>query len=166
MPSGQITIELGQGSALQLSTHAAQQLLAQLRGLLEPAQQFEPLEVLPEAHPMWEHHSGGSRHQRPQWKMDDLHEARLTLRHLSPKARVFFDIMLEEPGRLLTSTEIIDRAPDVFASPSAVAGALNGFTQHADRADRPLPFYWWAGPPARYAVRPSIAEVFLRARRS
>lgn len=166
MASEPITVQLGQGSALQLSTHAAQQLLTQLRELLEPAQQSEPLEVLPEEHPMWEHHSGGFRHQRPRWTLDDLHEARLTLRNLSPKARVFFDIMLEEPGRLLTSTEIIDRAPDVFASASAIAGALNGFTSHADRADRPLPFYWWAGPPARYAVRPSVADVFIRARRS
>ena len=166
MSTSAISVDLGQGSALTLSTHAAQKLFAKLRKHLEPSGQSEPLEVLPEAHPMWDHHSGGDRHSRPQWAVEDLDEARVTLRGLSPKTRVFFDIVLSEPGRLFTSTEIIDREPDVFASPSAVAGALLGFTRHADRAGRPLPFYWWEGSPTRYAVRPSIAEVFLRARQS
>jgi hypothetical protein len=43
---------------------------------------------------------------------------------------------------------------------------LNGFVQPCERFNRRFPFYWWErfNGPARYAVKPSVAEVFKPAR--
>jgi hypothetical protein len=126
--------------------------------------------VLDEHHVMWHHASGGSRDRADrQWTMGDLAEAAITLDAISSKkAGVFFDLLLGQPGRLFTSEEIMAAAPDTFASPYAVAGSLNGFRKHVERAGRVYPFHWWEGDThgtlTRYAVRPSVAAVFDAAR--
>lgn len=119
---------------------------------------------------MWDHASGGSRNEPGrEWTMNDLAEAAITLDAVSgKKAGIFVELLLDHPGRLFTSDEIIAAAPDSFASPYAVAGSLNGFRKHVERAGRVYPFYWWEGGrrgvPTRYAVRPSVAAVFNAAR--
>jgi hypothetical protein len=126
--------------------------------------------VLEEDHVMWDHASGGSRSQPGRtWTMNDLAEAAITLEAINDKkAGVFFGLLLDQPGRLFTSDEIIAAAPDTFASAYAVAGCLNGFRKHVERAGRVYPFHWWEGDaestPTRYAIRPSVAAVFNAAR--
>lgn len=124
--------------------------------------------VLPEGHPMWDHHSGGGRHSGKEWTMpESIPDARKTRRHLAElKARDFFELLLSEPGRLFSSEEIIETLSDQFASASAVAGCLNGFVKPCTETGHPFPFHWWEGAegkPTRYAVRPSVAQVFAAA---
>lgn len=122
--------------------------------------------VLDQHHPMWDHHSGGDRHIGKQWELPDaLDDAAEERANLSPMARPFFELLLSHPGRLWTSEEIMQELP-IFKSPAAVAGSLNGFVRHKNANGRAFPFYWWEGAPGtptRYAVRPSVAEVFLAA---
>ena len=126
--------------------------------------------VLDDDHVMWDHASGGSRNLPGRaWTMGDLAEAAITLDAVAgKKAGVFFDLLLDHPGRLYTSDEIIAAAPETFASAYAVAGSLNGFRKHVERAGRVYPFHWWEGDahgtPTRYAIRPSVAAVFNAAR--
>jgi hypothetical protein len=46
-----------------------------------------------------------------------------------------------------------------------VAGALSGMSKGHSNSERRLPFYWWEAAEgsagATYAVRPSVAAVFL-----
>jgi len=126
--------------------------------------------VLADDHVMWDHASGGNRNDASrQWTMNDIAEAAITLDAVKgKKAGVFFDLLLDHPGQLFTSADLVAAAPDVFASAYAVAGSLNGFRKHVDRAGRVYPFHWWEGDsegtPTRYAVRPSVAAVFNAAR--
>lgn len=130
-----------------------------------------PRDVLPEDHPMWDHASGGDRNAPDrQWTMNDLAEAAITLDGIKgKKAGVYFDLLLDNPGKLFRSEDIIAAAPKTFASAFAIAGSLNGFRKHTERANRVYPFYWWEGDghgvPTRYAIRPSVAAVFNSARR-
>lgn len=124
--------------------------------------------TLDEHHPMWDHASGGDRnHPDRQWKMTDITKAAITLDGIAKnKAGVFFSILLEQPGRLFSTAEIIERAPATFKSAYAVAGCLNGFTRHCERTGKVYPFYWWEADEAlgtRYAIRPSTAAVFRSA---
>ena len=127
---------------------------------------------LDENHPMWDVASGGSRNRPGEtWTMEDLSEAAVLLGAIrGKKAGAFFDLLLKEPGRLLTSDEIMSATPGTFSSAYAIAGSLNRFRKHVERAGRAYPFYWWEGTdsdkPTRYAVRPSVANVFNAARRS
>lgn len=127
--------------------------------------------VLPEDHPMWDHASGGNRN-RPdkQWSADDLVQAALTLQGIAgKKAGAFFDLLLAAPGRLFTAEEIVQQCNTAFRSPHAIAGSLNGFRKHVERANKVYPFYWWEAESAsmtRYAVRPSVAAIFSSAQRS
>lgn len=122
--------------------------------------------VLSEDHPMWDHHSGGDRHHGHPWVSPEaLEDARVTRRHLPEKASAFFELLLSEPGRLFTSEEIV-AAIGSLKSAAAVAGSLNGFVKPCRETGRPFPFYWWEGAdgkPTRYAVRPSVAAVFIAA---
>lgn len=126
---------------------------------------------LPEDALMWSYSSGGSRNEpSEQWTLADLAEAAITLEGIrGKKSEVFFDVLLSDPGRTFSSDEIVKAHPEVFASAFAVAGSLNGFRKHAERAGRAFPFHWWEGngadTPTRYGIRPSVAEVFLAARR-
>ena len=136
-----------------------------------PSPDGPPRDVLPEDHPMWDHASGGDRNAPDrQWTMNDLAEAAITLDGIKgKKAGVYFDLLLDNPGKLFRSEDIIAAAPKTFASAFAIAGSLNGFRKHTERAGRVYPFYWWEGDghgvPTRYAIRPSVAAVFNSARR-
>ncbi len=141
---------------------------AQVAALLPPAATSATNStelVLSEDHPMWDHHSGGNRNTGERWDTNEgLEYARSLRRYLPDKASAFFEMLLREPGRLFTSDEIARSLG--LKSPSAVAGALNGFVKPGRENKRPYPFYWWEGAdgrPTRYAVRPSIAAAFIAA---
>lgn len=122
--------------------------------------------VLDDDHVMWDHHSGGDRHKGEPWAQPGaLDDARALRRYLPTMGSAFFELLLSEPGRLFTSEEICEQLP-MFKSPAAVAGSLNGFVKPKNENGRPFPFYWWEGAdgkPTRYAVRPSVANVFIAA---
>lgn len=123
--------------------------------------------VLDENHPMWDHHSGGNRHTGDPWVLPEaLMDARAERRYLPEKGKAFFELLLSQPGHPFSSDEIIEALPEHFGSALAIAGSLNGFVKPSKQNGRPFPFFWWEGAegkPTRYAVRPSVAKVFIAA---
>jgi Family of unknown function (DUF6416) len=162
-------LPLGPGATLVLEAAAVVRVRAELAALESKAAKTPvpgpPL--LLEEHPMWEHHSGGKNHHgRPQWREGDSSYAAALLMDLSGKARVFFELLLDRPGQLLDTHQLLRLAPGTFGSAKAIAGCLNGFVNPCRRFDRRFPFYWWDrfDGPTSYAVRPSVARVFNVAR--
>lgn len=157
-----VRLELAPGLVLELDDEALRRLIAQLT--TEEKTGDRDLEYLPPEHPMWDHASGGDRHSKREFGVGDEDEARALRRGLSPKAKVFFEELLTKPGHLFPSTDFIEKFPETFESPSAIAGCLNGFTKHCERADRSYPFYWWESDrgPTRYAIHPDVARVFIK----
>jgi Family of unknown function (DUF6416) len=168
------TIPLGPGIELVLHGAAAARLRAHLStpqpGDEAPAGGAEadpaPGLALPDDHPMWEHHSGGKAYQRREWRPGDEACAMALLMDLGAPARVFLDLLLEQPGRLLDADDLRLRAPAVFTSRRSLAGCMNDFAAPCARFDRRYPFYVWERPgaPARYAVKPSVGRLYHAAR--
>ena len=162
-----VRLELAEGMTLELDNAQRVRLIHLLGGALSGgAVSPEGQVVLAEDHPMWDHASGGDRQAGVEFHDGDEQLARALRRGLSKKSSVFFEHLLREPGRLVSVTDFIETYPDVFGSASAVAGSLTSFSRACKRAERSLPFYWWegrGGAPTRYAVRPAVAQVFLRA---
>ncbi len=151
-----------------LSIDLPQEVLEELKVTANKAATSEAGElVLDETHPMWDHHSGGDRHTGNPWVLPEaLMDAKTERRYLPNKAKAFFELLLSKPGRLFSSDEIIEALPEHFSSALAIAGSLNGFVKPANQNGRPFPFFWWEGAegkPTRYAVRPSVANVFIAA---
>jgi hypothetical protein len=164
-----IDITLAADVTLTVSDTVADQIRAQLEGTSRAPQPVDPSGVtLGPDDLMWRYASGGDRHAKQEFGPGAEGEARRTRRELSPKAKLIFEELLTHPGHLFTTGHFIKKFPDDFKSPSAVAGAMNGFTRHCERADRSFPFYWWEGRdgkdsvPTRYAIHPDVAQVFLR----
>lgn len=162
-----VRIELSDGVTLELDDAQRVRLIHLLGGEdVEQNGSADPEVVLVDGHPMWDHASGGDRQAGVEFHDGDERLAFALRRGLSTKASVFFEHLLHEPGRLVSVTELIETYPDVFSSASAVAGSLTSFSRACKRVERSLPFYWWEGRapvPTRYAVRPAVAQVFLRA---
>ncbi|MEH0648813.1 DUF6416 domain-containing protein [Streptomyces scabiei] len=92
------------------------------------------------------------------------------LADLAPQARQMFEYLLRNPGRKIHCTELVDMAlggPNEDAPAQRVAGVMRGMHKAHSNSGRRLPFYWWEAPEgsagATYAVRPSVAAVFLAA---
>lgn len=128
-------------------------------------------EYLTEADPRWAAHSGEERHtEAREWGPDDLERAAVFLAELAPQARLVLEYLLRNPGRAIHCTELVDK---VLGGPSEgdparrVAGVLSGMSKSHGNSGRRYPFYWWEAPGgsagATYAVRPSVAAVFLAA---
>lgn len=159
-PEGQLTLLTG-GLMITLDEATAERIV----DFVTPVEKAPSDGMLEENHPMWDHHSGGDRHEGVGWSLPEaLEDARKTRRHLADlKAKAFFDLLLSDPGRLFSSDELVALLPNHFNSPAAVAGCLNGFVKPCREFRRPFPFYWWEGAdgkPTRYSVRPSVAKVF------
>lgn len=126
---------------------------------------------LTENDPRWAEHSGGEGHYgAPEWGPEDLERAAVFLAELRSKARQVFEYLLRNPGRGIHCTELVDKAlggPDEADPARQVAGVLKGMRKAHDNSERRYPFYWWEAPEggagATYAVRPSVAAVFLAA---
>ncbi|MGW7237063.1 DUF6416 domain-containing protein [Streptomyces sp. NPDC054804] len=126
---------------------------------------------LAEADSRWGEHSGEEGHYRdPEWGPEDLERAATFLLELAPQARQMFEYLLRNPGRAIHCTELADKAlgwSNEGDIARRVAGVLNGMSKADSNSGRRLPFYWWEAPEgstgATYAVRPSVAAVFLAA---
>jgi len=170
MPSP-ILIALSPAVTVQLTPPAAADLLRQLQEALQ-SRDAAPVDttrrmsqVLDDDHPLWDRHSGGSGHQGLEWTLQDLTEAETFYASVRGKAKLFMDVLIDRPGQPLDVDEIVQILPEVFQSSRSIAGALNGLRLPKEASGRRYPFYWWEGNPTRYAMKPSVAEVFRQARR-
>ena len=128
-------------------------------------------EYLTEVDPRWAKHSGEEKHyDAPEWGPEDLERAAVFLAELAPQARRMFEYMLRTPGRTIHCTELADKAlgwPNEGNLASRVAAVVGGMNKGQSNSGRRYPFYWWTAPKgsagATYAVRPSVAAVFLAA---
>jgi hypothetical protein len=121
-------------------------------------------QTLDDGHPLWHEHSGGSGHEGPQWTLADLAKAEAFYASLQGKAKAFMDLLIDRPGQVLDVDQIVGILPNVFHGSRSVAGALSGLHLAKEASGRRYPFYWWQGNPSRYAMKPSVAEVFRQAR--
>ncbi|HEY9566112.1 MAG TPA: DUF6416 domain-containing protein [Nocardioides sp.] len=121
--------------------------------------------ILDDNHPLWERHSGRSGQTGPEWSAQDADLAEAFYAQLRGKGRLFFDLLLEVPGRQLTVDDLIAESGGAFTSSFSIAGAINGLRKPHEASGRRYPFYWWEGTPSRYAVKPSVAALFNAARR-
>ncbi|MCF3136192.1 hypothetical protein IPZ69_38970 [Streptomyces olivochromogenes] len=99
-----------------------------------------------------------------------MERAAVFLAELAPQARRMFEYLLRSPGRMIHCTELADKAlggPNGGDPAPRVAGVVRGMDKGHSNSERRYPFYWWAAPEggsgATYAVRPSVAAVFLAA---
>jgi Protein of unknown function DUF262/Family of unknown function (DUF6416)/Protein of unknown function (DUF1524) len=122
-------------------------------------------QALDDDHPLWDRHAGGSGHDGPEWTLADLAKAEAFYASLQGKAKAFMDLVMDRPGQVLDVDEIVEILPDVFDGSRSVAGALSGLHLPREASGRRYPFCWWEGNPSRYAMKPSVAEVFRQARR-
>lgn len=129
-------------------------------------------ETASEDDPRWDHHSGRDLHYGPDWKPDDEAVARAFYATLAPNARLILDLMMRRPGEQLDADflagQIRGRRPDETRSSHrrVVSGSLSAIRRAAEEADRSLPFRWWKGQDGAaslYAMRPSVAAIFLEA---
>ncbi|MGC9538551.1 DUF6416 domain-containing protein [Streptomyces sp. UG1] len=126
---------------------------------------------LTEADPRWASHSGGEgHHDAADWGPEDLERAAVFLAELAPQALQVFKHLLRNPGREIHCTELVDKAlggPNDVDPARRVAGVLSGMSKARSNSGRCYPFYWWEAAEgsagATYAVRPSVAAVFLAA---
>jgi hypothetical protein len=171
MVSHEFRFDLDQGAALHLERSQVNRLLDQLRaqGLL-PDPVAEPLDsrrTLEEEDPRWGHHSGSRANHidPPEWdEHSDLELAAKAYGHLSRKVRVFTDLLIDHPGRMLSADEICAAVPDVFENHRAIAGCLNGYLKPCRVANRRFPFYWWDNTPTDYAMKLGVARLLAVAR--
>ncbi|MDX3749632.1 DUF6416 domain-containing protein [Streptomyces sp. AK08-02] len=127
---------------------------------------------LAETDPRWARHSGKEGHYgAPEWGPGDLARAAAFLAELAPGALQVFEYLLRNPGREVHCTELVDKAlggPNEADAAYRVAGVLKGMSKAHSVSERRLPIPWWEAPEgstgATYAVRPSVAAVFLAAR--
>lgn len=120
---------------------------------------------------IWENHSGGSGHSGQERGAADVGRAAGFAEALPVSARRILGYLVERPGRIVHCTELFERAlarTDGANPASAVAGVIAGMREAHDASGRRHPFSWWAAPEggtgADYAVKPSVAALFLAAR--
>ncbi|MER6976114.1 DUF6416 domain-containing protein [Streptomyces carpinensis] len=99
-----------------------------------------------------------------------MKRAAVFLDELAPQARRVFEYLLRHPGRRIHCAELVDKVlggPNEGDPARRVAGVLSGMSRGQSNSGRRFPFYWWEAPEgsagASYAVRPSVAAVFLAA---
>jgi hypothetical protein len=126
---------------------------------------------LAEADPRWAECSGEVGHRGPEWQPEDLERAAVFLAELAPQALRVFEYLLRNPGREIHCTELVTEAlggSNEVDPARRVAGVLSGMSKAHGNSGRRYPFCWWEAPEggagATYAVRPSVAAVFLAAR--
>ncbi|MER6312576.1 DUF6416 domain-containing protein [Streptomyces sp. NPDC001581] len=127
---------------------------------------------LNESDPRWDQASGGHTVDgHPQWGPEDVDRAADLLAEMRPAARRMFDHLVRHPGLEVHCAELELKC---LGGPEAgkntanrVASTLRGLTDPAGATGRRLPFEWWKAPAggvgATYAVRPSVAAIFLAA---
>lgn len=156
------TVSIAPGVELHLDVTQAQRLLDQLQDVL--GDESTQLSVLDDDHPLWARHTGGPGHSGLEWSNSDRQLAHAFYAQVRGKGKIFFDLLLDQPGRQLAVDDLIAASDGAFPSSYSVAGAINGLRLAHEASGRRWPFYWWAGTPTRYAVKPSVAQLFNAAR--
>ncbi|MFE4259364.1 DUF6416 domain-containing protein [Streptomyces sp. NPDC056883] len=126
---------------------------------------------LDEGDPRWAADSGGEGHwEKPEWGAADGPAAAALLAETAEQSRLILEYLVRHPGLEVHCTELVDAVmggPNASNPANRVAGALAGMGKAHAASGRRLPFYWWAAPEgstgATYAVKPSVAAVFLAA---
>ncbi|MGH3395952.1 MAG: DUF6416 domain-containing protein [Streptosporangiaceae bacterium] len=75
--------------------------------------------------------------------------------------------MVDHPGQLLSVPELARITEGRLSSSRVIAGALSGYGRWCKQVNRRFPFEWWEhseGGPTTYAMRPTVASLFRRAR--
>lgn len=158
-----ITLDLSPGVTLVLDHAVAVQAHERLSAALDDQGLTVPL-VLDDSHPAWDRHSGGSGHDGPEWRPKDQADAEAFYAHLRGKAKLFYDTLLDRPGRQLSVDDLVTLTNGELKNQFSVAGAINGLRLAYEASGRRYPFYWWEGTPSRYAIKPSVAALFNAAR--
>ena len=158
-----ITLTPAPGIEITVEKAVAARLLEQLNAAFA-GDETPSSAVLPDNHPLWDRRSGGAGHDGPEWADGDGDLAEAFYDGLGGKAKVFFDLLLDRPGRQLSVDDLIEASSGVFTSSFSIAGAINGLRLPRAVAERRYPFAWWEGTPTRYAVKPSVAQLFNAAR--
>lgn len=161
--SDTITLALSPGVTLVLDHAVAVQAHDRLTAALQDPERSDPL-VLADDHPSWSRHSGGTGHDGREWLPKDSADAEAFYAQLRGKAKLFFDSLLDRPGRQLSVDDLVAVTDGELKNQFSVAGAINGLRLAYEASGRRYPFYWWEGTPARYAVKPSVAALFNAAR--
>jgi Family of unknown function (DUF6416) len=123
--------------------------------------------------PAWERHSGRDLHQGPEWQAEDIARAETFYSSISRNAALVLDALMDHPGQRVSVDELAQqvRPRKPRGTPTnhrrAVAASLTSVHGPAQESGRRLPFYWWAGAggsPARYAMKPAVAQLLREAR--
>ena len=164
-----IRIVLGSDVVLYVGAETAKHLQSQLGasgGSGADGTETAP-RSFPDDHSIWTKHSGSDPHRnRPEWTAEDEEDAETYYGLLTSKekAHALLNFLIDHPGELLTTDEIQAALPGVFSNSRSIAGSINGMTLLTEHSGRRYPFYWWEGNPSRYGMKPSVAELFRRAR--
>jgi hypothetical protein len=121
--------------------------------------------IMGDDHPMWSLHSGGSRHDAPDWGPGDEQLAEAQYR-LPPLTGRFHNALVDHPGQLLSVEDLASLTDGELPNSRVIAGALAGYVQWCERLNRRFPFYWWEGrngESTTYAMQPRVAALFLAA---
>lgn len=159
----EIEIRVG-GIGLVLSRGDAASVAAQLAdaGIAAEPMTSNQVLIIGDDHPMWSLHSGGSRHEDPDWGPDDEQLAEAQYR-LPPLTARFHRTLVDHPGQLLSVEDLAGLTDGALSNSRVIAGALAGYVQWCERLDRRFPFYWWEGregESTRYAMQPRVAALF------
>lgn len=158
---GQLTLSLPRSSATALMAQLAQQLGTTGSDVASNEVSY------PDEHPVWTRTSSEYRPGFADWEEASVADTEaFYLSITTSKTRELLDLLIDNPGRQLTTDEIIDLAPETFVSNRAIAGSINGFRRPLETAKRNYPFHWWQGKgiPSRYGMKPGVATTFSIAR--
>lgn len=159
-----ITLELPAGSQLGITKATALQIHQQLTDILGLGGSTSAV-ILGDDDPAWAKHSGEAGHDGPEWLHVEEADAGDFYGQLKGLGKLFFDTLLDHPGQQLSVEDIITITGGKLKSRFSIAGAINGLRLAHEASGRRYPFYWWSGSPStRYAVKPSVAALFNKAR--
>ncbi len=162
-----VTLNLTSDIAITVDDTSAQSVAEQLdaAGFSPAAADGRVGELFGDDHQIWSAHSGGSGHySEPEWNTDDGELAEAYYAQVRGKAKVFLDLLIDHPGRQLSTVQIRRLTPGVFDSDYAIAGSIKGLAKATTASGRRYPFYWWKARPTSYAMKPGVAAVFAAAR--
>ncbi len=162
----QIAIQVG-GVTLLLGRADAASAAAQLAeaGFLAEVAAADGSLIIGDDHPLWSMHSGGKRHEGPEWEPGDVGLAQ-TQGKLPPLTSIFHRTLVDHPGQLLSVPELARLTDGRLSNPRVIAGALSGYGKWCDQINRRFPFEWWEnsdGGPSTYAMRHRVAAIFRQA---
>ncbi|MEU7908812.1 DUF6416 domain-containing protein [Actinoplanes sp. NPDC049118] len=95
-----------------------------------------------------------------------MHAAEAFYAQVAGGAEIIVDLLIDHPGRRLSVAEISTSSGNALAGAHAIAGSLQPLERLRVASGRRYPLYWWSAGPGRtrYAVKPSVAELFRQAR--